>query len=184
MKKINDRVLLGIVSGIIAGIPGRLSNKLQYRKGLTDVKYGQLTASLFLPPHKVNTKQGKLTGYIANQVNLGITGVIITYLLAATGRDKAMLKGAGIAAIAWLYVYGLSSKLSIGRRGRKKISPLLSFLDHLSLGILGGFLVSKLGDDALFPDTRQARKLPLISTNTNQPYEHFPENNPAQNSLR
>ncbi len=179
MKKISDRILLGIVSGIISGIPGRVLNRYEYHKGSTDIKYGQIAASFFLPKSKVNTKEGKLIGYIVNHINLGITGVIITYLLSATGRDKAILKGAGVTAAAWLFVYGVASRLSINVRGRKKLAPILSFLDHLSLGTLCGLLVSKLGDDALFPDTVQCKnheKLPLFATNTKESQcERFPE---------
>jgi hypothetical protein len=150
--KINDRIFLGMISGILSGIPGRLLNMFEYKKGLTDVKYGQLAAGIFYPKSQVNTNQGKLTGYLVNQVNLGITGVIISYLLSATGRDKAMLKGAGVTASAWLFVYGVASRLTVRPTRRKELSPLLSFIDHIILGVLCGHFVSKLGDDVLFPD--------------------------------
>lgn len=167
MKKINDRILLGIVCGIISGIPGRLLNNFEYHKGLTDVKYGEILSSLFFPRVKVNTNEGKLIGYIANQINLGITGVIISYLLSATGRDKAILKGTGVTATAWLFFFGITSRLGTNVKKRKRSASLLSFIDHLILGSSCGLLTSKLGADALFPDTKNyKKKLPLFSSNT------------------
>ncbi|WP_366923076.1 hypothetical protein MFMK1_003569 [Metallumcola ferriviriculae] len=64
MKKIKDRFLLGVVSGLIAAIPGRLLNTAEYHAGLVDVKYGQMVSSLFTEKSKVNTKEGQLLGSI------------------------------------------------------------------------------------------------------------------------
>lgn len=179
MKKINDRILLGIISGLISGIPGRVLNRYEYHKGLADVTYERLAAGMFFPKSQLNTKEGKLIGYITNQVNLGITGVIITYLLSATGRDKAILKGVGVSTVAWIFIYGLASKINTKGKKRKNTSPLLSFIDHLCLGILCGWFVSKLGDDSLFPDSRQygsQEKFPLFSVMTNRQCKQSAEN--------
>ncbi|KUO52042.1 MAG: hypothetical protein APF76_02565 [Desulfitibacter sp. BRH_c19] len=168
--KIKDRIILGVVSSLIAGIPIRLINDWQYHKGLTDVKYGQMAASLFLPKNKVNTPEAKFVAAATNHVNTGITGIIITYVLSATGRDKAMLKGMGVASTTWVIVYGLISRLAIPVKSKKPLSPVLSFMDHAFFGTFCGLLIPVFGHSSLFPDRKNVQKkdkLPLISTNTN-----------------
>ncbi|MFZ5944901.1 MAG: hypothetical protein ACOYVD_12370 [Bacillota bacterium] len=163
MKKISDRIFLGIISGIIGGIPGRLLNALEYRLALTDFKYGQLASSLFLPPRNINNSKARIVGSIANHTGIALIGVLITYLLSITGRDKAILKGLGISSSAWLFVYGLVARIGLPIKTKRPLSPILSFIDHATLGIFTALIVSKIGDASLFPDTHNTngKKLPI-----------------------
>ncbi|KUO49815.1 MAG: hypothetical protein APF76_00800 [Desulfitibacter sp. BRH_c19] len=167
MRKITDRIILGMVSGLIAGIPGRLINSAEYRAGYTDLRYNHLASSLFIPKNKTNSTEGKLLAAFVNNINVSSVGVVISYLLSATGRDKAVVKGMGVAAISWIMINGLVSNLGLKIKSKRPLSPILSLADHLIFGSLTGFLVSKLGDDSLFPDKegKGENKLPLISTN-------------------
>ena len=167
MIKIKDRIILGIISGILAGIPGRLINAVEYRFNLTDVKYGQMATNLFLPKRKINTPVGRSIASLVNHIMISITGVITTYILSATGRDKSIIKGIGVTSIFWLLFFGLSSRLSLQVKTKKPLSPLLSFVDHVTLGALNGMIIQKIGDDALFPDaeeTYNTEKIPLFHT--------------------
>lgn len=164
MKKIKDRVLLGIVSGLIAAIPGRLLNTAEYSAGLTDAKYSHMAASLFT--NKENSDLGQLLGSVANEAMVTTTGVAITYTLSATGRDSAVIKGIGVGTMYWFGLYGLTSALGILPKSKKPLSPLLGFVDHIIFGASCGLIASKLGDDSLFPDNEiktPEDKLPLIS---------------------
>ncbi len=122
MKKLKDRVFLGIVSGLIAAIPGRLLNTVEYRHGLVDSKYGQMAASLFT--NKENSDLGQLLGYITNQVLTTTTGVATAYTLSAAGRDFAPLKGMGLGIIYWLGLYGLGSKIGLSPKNKKPLSTI------------------------------------------------------------
>lgn len=167
--KIRDRILLGVITGIAAGIPGRLLNAWEYNKGITDEKYGQMASSLFLPKGRKNSTEAKVIGSLTNHINISITGIIVTYLLSATGRDKAVLKGLGVSSTAWLAIYGLASRLGITSKSKKPIAPLLSFFDHATLGVLCALIASRLGDDSLFPDKNNLKadeKMPLISSSS------------------
>lgn len=167
--KIRDRIILGVISGLIAGIPGRLINAVEYKENLTDIRYNQLAASLFIPKNKTNTIEGKALASFVNNINLGVVGVMTTYILSLTGRDKAIIKGMGTGAISWIMLNGVVSNLGLGIKSKKPISPILSFADHVIFGLLTGYLISKLGDDALFPDDKENSKdkIPIIATNTN-----------------
>jgi len=163
--KVKDRLLLGALAGIICGIPGRLVNDFEYDRGLTDVKYGQMAANLFLPKNKLNTKEARIVGSLTNHTSISLMGITLCYLLSATGRDNAALKGAGIGAAAWTAVYGVTARFGLSVKTRKPLAPILSFVDHTLFGVMCGLFISKLGHDSLFPDmkiTNSKDKLPLV----------------------
>ncbi len=103
MIKIKDRIILGIISGVLAGIPGRLMNAAEYKFNLTDVKYGQMATNLFLPKKKINTPEGRFIASLVNHIMISMTGTITTYVLSATGRDKSIVKGIGVSSIFGFY---------------------------------------------------------------------------------
>lgn len=181
MRKIKDRIILGIVSGLIAGIPGKFINAFEHRKGLTDMRYNRISVTLFTKSNKVNSKEAKTLAAIANNVNSGIFGVLTSYLLSFTGRDYAVIKGAGVAAFAWVIVNGLIGSQMLKQTSKNPVPPVLSFLDHLINGGLCGIIVSKLGDDSIFPDTKSLKrdeKLPTIAMNNEEskPSLEHPQN--------
>lgn len=172
MRKIKDRVVLGAVCGMIAGAIGRLSNAIAYKAGITDIRFNQLGAGLFLPKKeaKANTIEGKIIASLVNNSMVATSGVVVTYLLSITGRDKAMLKGTGIGTFQWIAIYGLMSRLGLTVKTNKPVSHMLSFMDHAIYGATMGLLVSKLGDDSLFPDKKvvKGEKLPLVAITNEQ----------------
>ncbi|OWZ83021.1 hypothetical protein [Natranaerobius trueperi] len=160
MRKIKDRIILGVVSGIIGGIPGALFNSFEYKKGLVDVKYGQMAASLFTTKDRVNTFSGRTLGKLANFILTSTLGTAITYTLSTTGRDYAITKGMGIASLYWYLLFGVSPRLIVPAKSKKASSNLLSLVDHLVFGAFTSVLITKLGDDPLFRDNN--KRTPLI----------------------
>ena len=150
--KIKDRILLGIVSGLAASMPGRVLNELEFKRGLTDQTYEQTASSIFVKRKQIKTMPGKAIGIVANQALAASTGVLTAYVLSATGRDHAVLKGMGVGTLYWMALRGLPSKLGLALPQKKPLTPLLSLLDHLIFGATLGYLTGKLGHDRLFPD--------------------------------
>ncbi len=177
MKKIKDRIILGAVCGLIAGAIGRATNAIEFKTGLTDITADQLGSGLFMPKRdaKANTIESKIIASLVNNTIVGVTGVIVTYILSVTGRDKAIIKGVGMGALQWVGIYGLMSRLGLTVKSKKPIAHILSFFDHAVFGATIGLLASKIGDDSLFPDkeVKKSEKLPLVATN-------LPSNNPEQ----
>ncbi len=154
MQKIKDRIILGAISGMIAGAIGGGLNAIWYRAGLTDLRFNQPAASLFLTHKeaKKNTLGGKAIAFLANNTMLGTSGIIVVYLLTFTGRDYAIIKGIGVSMMQWIGVWGFFSKLRITVKSYKPLTHLIGCADHMVYGAIMGFLVSRLGDDSLFPD--------------------------------
>ena len=151
--RIRDSILLGVTAGMLAGFPARFTNNTAYRLGLTDRKYGQMAASLFLPTekHKVHPRETQVVGFLADYINCGLMGVAVASILARTGRDNAILKGIGVASLAWMALYGLTTRLGVAPASRKPLSSILSFGDHVLFGALCGLLAGGIGHRSLFP---------------------------------
>ncbi len=154
LLKIKDRIVHGMISGILAGIPDTILNGLAHRAGLSELSYTKMEANIFLPQNRVNSKGAGLLGLMANYTLLGISGVGFSYLLAITGRDRALIKGIGYGLTSWLLFYGVAAKLGlpVTRKVKKPLTPLLSFVDHAIYGGLLGLIAPALGDDSLFPN--------------------------------
>jgi hypothetical protein len=129
----------------------------------------QVCSGLFLPKKeaKANTPEGKIIASLVNTTMLAASGTLATYLLSITGRDKAAVKGAGIGTFQWIVIYGLMSRLGLTVKSNRPITNILSYFDHLAYGATMGLLVSRLGDDSLFPDkkVKKGEKLPLVAMN-------------------
>jgi len=167
MIKIKDRILLGIVSGLMAGTPAKFINAFEHRKGLTDMHYNRIAVNLFTKKNTAHSSAGKTLAAITTHATSGTFGVLLSYILSFTGRDHAAIKGAGLGVFTWVLVNGLIAGQVLKEKNKTAASPILSFLDHVINGGLCGILVSKLGDDSLFPDTKlkHGEKLPTMSMN-------------------
>jgi multidrug transporter EmrE-like cation transporter len=159
MKKIKDRLLLGVIAGTLASIPGRVLNKIEFEAGLTDSRYEQMAALLLVNKKDAHKNPGKVIGKIVNGLLADAVGIATTYTLSTTGRDYAIFKGIGITSLAWLGMYGFGTKENM-RKSKKPLVPLLSYLDHIIFGTTTALLVKTLGDDKLFPDN-QTEQTPL-----------------------
>lgn len=148
--KIKDSIMLGVVSGMLAGIPGRILNYIEHQKSLNDMTYNNMAATLAVDKDNSKKPEGKLMGSIINNVSLGVLGIATTYLIKLTGRDYAVPKGIGLAYTMGILMGVITPKVSLVAKPRKRLSYPLAVIDHTILGAVCGYLVSKLGDDKLF----------------------------------
>lgn len=165
--KIKDRIQLGVISGILAAVPALLLNIYEHKKGLINMTYPQAAGTLSLRKDKVNTIEGKIMSHVTNAIGMSSAGVATTYVMSATGRDHPILKGIGVNYLYAVILAGILPKIGLIAKPKPKF-PVITLIEHTITGVLCGLLVSRLGDDSLFPDknTDENQKIPLINTNT------------------
>jgi hypothetical protein len=151
MRKIKDRILLGALSGTIASVAGRILNKFNFKKGLTDIRYNPMAAQLFLSKKKSKSPQGVFLGSIVNNINTAVNGIGLTYFLSATGKDHLLLKGMGAGAFSWILIDGIMGSRVLKIRSGKPFAPTVRLGEHLVYGMLCAALITQLGDESLFP---------------------------------
>lgn len=158
MRKIKDRITLGAITGIVISAPFQMFDALIHELKITDVSYGYSASNLFLTKDKTTTSGGKTISSLVNFVNSGLVATAITYTLALTGKDKAILKGVGIGAMMWVGISGLISNVGLNIKSKKPSTPLISFAEHLLHGAMCSYMITKIGDDSLFPDNNNVNK--------------------------
>ncbi|MHB8124612.1 MAG: hypothetical protein ACYDEJ_03045 [Desulfitobacteriaceae bacterium] len=178
MFKIKDRILLGAISGTLSAYVARIINRFNYKKGLTDIRYNPMAAELFLRKKASKSAQGVLLGAIINNINVAVNGIALTYLLSATGKDYKLLKGMGAGAFSWIMVDGLMGSQMLKIKSRKPLGPAVHLLEHLFYGALSSILITRLGDESLFPPKvkQPLERIPLVHTGINQAERQKEEN--------
>ncbi|AFM39732.1 hypothetical protein Desaci_0671 [Desulfosporosinus acidiphilus SJ4] len=166
MFKIKDRIVVGAISGILSASVGRTANKVNYALGLTDIRYNPMAANLFLPKKVIQSRQGVLLGLVVNNIGVAANGIALTYLLSATGKDYKLLKGLGAGAFSWIMVDGFIGSQLLKIKSSKPFAPTMRLLEHLLYGALCSTLITKLGDDSLFPSKINSSSKQIPSTYT------------------
>jgi hypothetical protein len=151
MGKIKDRILLGLISGLIGNIPKSLINEILFRKGTESKRYGNIVSGLFLSNLETQRKSGVIFGTVGDFVIASILGVPLVYLLSYTGKDKSWLKGILVAILGFGTFRGIMSKMGnfLSYPKDTQTNALMSMSSFL-WGITTALTALKLGDEGLF----------------------------------
>jgi len=152
VKKIKDRIVLGLVSGLagnVAKLAGNLANA--YLFGFSRTTYPILAGQLFMNQKQLRTKTGLLVGTLADMVIGAAVGVPLVYMLTYTGKDHYALKGIGFGNTAWTGLFGAMSRLALNQAAFQDAPTNLSaFLNHTWYGLVASAVAANLGDPGLF----------------------------------
>jgi hypothetical protein len=151
MKKIADRFWIGVISGIGGNIAKMSVETFFNQIGFSKSNGYTTAAGIFLKRSDVSTPYGRVVGIIAdNMIAVGL-GVTCSYWLTLMGKDKYLLKGAGLGAAEWASLYGVLSKL--GATAIFPVKPkdaLATYISHLAFGATKIAIAANLGDSRLF----------------------------------
>lgn len=151
MKKITDRFWLGTISGLGGNIAKIAIEQVFNRLGFSNSKGYTTAAGIFLKKSNTITPLGKTVGIIAdNMIAMGL-GVTCIYWLTLMGKDKSIIKGAGLGAAEWGVLYGIASRF--GATSIFPVKPkdaLSTFISHIVFGITKITIAVNLGDERLF----------------------------------
>lgn len=154
MKKISDRFLLGLVSGL-GGNLAKIAIEQVFNRTSVSKSNGYTTAAgIFLKKSDIATPYGRVVGILADNMIAGGLGVTCIYWLTLMGKDNYLIKGAGLGAVEWGTLYGVSSKLGATTIYPVKPKDAISaFISHLVFGMTKIAIAVHLGDSRLFkPD--------------------------------
>ncbi|UWG97699.1 hypothetical protein LPY66_02370 [Dehalobacter sp. DCM] len=169
MKKMRDRIMLGLLVGFISDIPKTLSNEYFYRKGLEKRRFADIVAGIFLPKYRLVTKKATIFGIFGELVISSFMGIPLVYLLSYTGKDKSVIKGLVTGLFGFGFLRGLLANVGIGRNYPKDVvtNVMMSWSSSL-WGVTAGLITPLLGDSALFKPNNIVLSNPtdvLISNN-------------------
>ena len=161
MRRINDRLILGLLAGLAANLIKETIGEVGVRSGLTSYTCRRMIPLIFLNKKDAKTWKGWVIGTSADMSVAGMIGVLICYTLSLTGRDYGFLKGVMISNGILDQIFNAFARV-LPRVRKEPNSNLLCKVIHTVFGIATVFLINALGDPALF-----GRK-PLFTTGERQ----------------
>lgn len=144
---IRDRIALGTFAGIAATVPALIVNFLSVQLGLAKWYSFQLSAGIYLHPGLTDSIQGMFLGAFVWMIPAAFMGVIVSYIISATGEDYWWLKGIGVTLVLmYLFIYGFLFTL-----GAAEIIPfdfatnMSVYVENVIYGVAVGYLVVRWG---------------------------------------
>jgi hypothetical protein len=144
---IRDRFTLGFVSGVTGTIPGMLLSAVSVAVGLSRFYSYQLTGGIYLFPGLTDSLQGAILGSIVWLVIGGFGGILMAYLLKATGTDYWWLKCLMISVgVIYIAMYGFTFVM-----GNLRIVPfdfatnMTELICNIVYGLSAGYLILRWG---------------------------------------
>jgi len=152
MKKINNRVYLGLISGIVGLIAFTLTDIIFLKKGISKRSYPTIAAEIIgFSRREAEKWSGQFLGILIEVGLCMVGGILMVKMITTYGRDKLVLKGLLVGLTFGRAITAILSKLS-----NKKVIPndfisnILHIISHAAFGLASVFTVAKLGDDSLF----------------------------------
>lgn len=115
MRKINDRIILGVTAGLVGMIPKMVLDELSYLKGIEKSSFGDIISGIYMPKRAATSKKGRLFGFVGDMVVGAMFGIPLVYLLTFTGKDRHLIKG-GLAGLLGIgFFRGLVANIGPGQ---------------------------------------------------------------------
>ena len=152
MKKINDRIYLGLISGAVGLVALSLIDVLSSKMKISQRAYRTTAAGVWVSSRKEAEKwTGQLLGIIMKTGLCMVSGVSTVLMLTKYGRDKLIPKGLFFGISFGAMVTAILSGFSSNKVKPTDAASNLSYIvSHAALGLASAFTAAKLGDDSLF----------------------------------
>lgn len=152
MKKIKDRVTLGIVSGLIGTILKTASDEAFLRKKISQRSYRETASGVWVSSRReAKSPSGQILGIIMD-VGLGMVGAVAqVQILSKTGKDNLTTKGTFFGITFGAIITAMLSGFNLNKVKPKDARSNLSYVVSNAIYGLGTtYSASLLGDESLW----------------------------------
>jgi len=152
MKKINDRIVLGMISGTFGFLALTLVDVISSKMKISQRSYRTTAAGVWVSSRRQAEKwPGQALGVMLNIGSSMVGGVLAVKMLTKYGRDKLVPKGIFFGAVFGSTITAILSGLSNSKVKPKDAWSNLSYMvSHFAFGLATIFTAAKLGEDSLF----------------------------------
>lgn len=152
MRKINDRIYLGMISGTAGLIVLTIIDVISSRMGLSQRAYRTTAAGVWVSSRRQAEKwQGQLLGVIMNLGMSMVGGVLGVNLITKFGRNKLVSKGLFFGITYGSVITAILSGFPNNKVRPKDANSNLSYLlSHAAFGLVSIFTSAMIGDKSLF----------------------------------
>ena len=157
MRKINDRIYLGMISGTVGFVAMTIIDIISSRMKISQRSYRTTAAGVWVSTRRQAEKwPGQLLGVMMHIGLSMVGGVSVVKLLTTFGRDKLVPKGLFFGATFGSIITSVLSGLSNNKVKPKDAWSNLSYMvSNFAFGLATIFTAAKLGDDLLFDTSPQ-----------------------------
>ncbi|MDR3584624.1 MAG: hypothetical protein P4L59_04785 [Desulfosporosinus sp.] len=152
MRKINDRIYLGMLSGAAGLVALTLVDVLSSKMKISQRSYRTTAAGIWVSSRRQAEKwPGQILGIMMNLGLSMVGGFSVVKMLTKYGRDKLVPKGLFFGVTFGAVITAILSGFANNKvKPKDAISNLSYLLSHAAFGLTSVFTAAKLGDDSLF----------------------------------
>ncbi|MDA8228577.1 MAG: hypothetical protein M0T74_12935 [Desulfitobacterium hafniense] len=174
MKKIKDRMVLGLIAGGAGVLLQTIFDEISVRVGISKRSYRTTAAGIWVSSRRQAEKwQGQLFGFFMNSFLAMLGGISIVNIFSKSGRDHWLIKGLYFGMTFGAIINGLLSSLPMNKVKPKDANSNLSYLFTNALyGLAVGTIAAKLGDDSIYDAKPQNNYLKPTELTTEQSNVH------------
>lgn len=154
MKKIKDKHILGVITGVVGGLAMLLTDHISYKYlKISKRSYPDASAGIWVgSKRQAQSKSGTVLGITMSLFTSMLGSIIMTEIIARRGKNNINTKGIFYGAVYGGIITALQSALPNNKLKPKDSSSNLSYLFSNSLyGLVTANCIARLGDDSLFP---------------------------------
>jgi len=143
---IRDRLLPGVIVGLLADAVKLMVNYLAYLLNLTPVVFWQLIATRFLQKQDLFKPVTYLIGGIADITITIILGVLFFYFIKVFGSRYLYIKGIGFALAIWVGLFGTLLSQSVqAKLPQTAMGIMVTIASHAVFGLSLAYFYQRLG---------------------------------------
>ncbi|MFZ3100780.1 MAG: hypothetical protein WA131_09070 [Desulfitobacteriaceae bacterium] len=152
MKKINDRIYLGMISGATGLVALTLVDVISSKMRISQRSYRTTAAGVWVSSRRQAEKwPGQLLGTLMNVGLSMVGGVSMVKILTRYGRDKLVPKGLFLGITFGSIITAILSGFTKNKvKPKDALSNLSYLLSHAAFGLVSALTIAKIGDDSLF----------------------------------
>lgn len=159
--KVKDKLILGIVSGLIGNLGKSIIAKILMEFGLGKKSGRAKAIGMFLPKYKLFklSPLRKLMALISDYTVAGMLGTLHIFVLCKTGKNHYKTKGLALGIFEWNTLWGAISRLGVtSAYPFEDKDNLNGLINHAVYGVLTNEIAVRLGEDELFSSSSENLK--------------------------
>ena len=152
MKKINDRIYLGMISGAAGLVALTLVDVISSKMKISQRAYRTTAAGVWVSSRRQAEKwPGQLLGVIMNLGLSMVGGFSVVTMLTKYGRDRLVPKGIFFGVTFGAVMTAMLSGFANNKvKPKDALSNLSYIVSHAAFGLVSVFTAAKIGDNSLF----------------------------------
>lgn len=158
MREITDKIILGLVAGLIGNIPKVIINEILVQKGIEKKRFAEIVAGILVTRKEAISKKGVVFGFLGDFATASFLGIPLVYLLSKTGKNHKIIKS-GMMGLVGLGIYrGIIAQL--GNKGTYPTDVVTNASMSMTStlwGVCAGILATRFGHKSVFEQEKASK---------------------------